>query len=274
MFIPIVFQHFSFSCVSIPTFIPLCIAPISWIGACFERVKSRALTLAKFKILKHNRYKFLFLCIPIAASCSHSTQVDQEMYAAASTSKQSQGKQLIVIDAGHGGDDIGAQVKNIKEKTLALQTATLVKRYLHEKGYRVILTRSRDVFLPLKKRTAIANDTKSKLFVSIHFNAYKSTQPHGIEIYYYNRGSKWRQVASKKLADTILHGMIEATGAKNRGVKYGNFHVIRETYMPAILIEGGFITNPKEHSNLSDKGYVEKMAKSIAVGIEQYLKKA
>ncbi|MCB1109448.1 MAG: N-acetylmuramoyl-L-alanine amidase [Chlamydiia bacterium] len=184
-----------------------------------------------------------------------------------------QGKQLIVIDAGHGGDDIGAQVKGLKEKALALQTATLVKQYLHSKGYRVILTRSRDIFLPLKKRTAIANDTKSKLFVSIHFNAYKSPQPHGIEIYYYNRGSKWRQVASKKLADTILHKMIEATGAKNRGVKYGNFHVIRETYMPAILIEGGFITNPSEHTNLSNTGYVEKMAQSIASGIEQYLKK-
>jgi len=219
-------------------------------------------------------FKFLFLCFSITASCSQPMQVGCEMYAATSTSKPSQGKQLIVIDAGHGGDDIGAQVKNIKEKALALQTATLVKKYLHEKGYRVILTRSRDVFLPLKKRTAIANDTKSKLFVSIHFNAYKSTQPHGIEIYYYNRGSKWRQNASKKLADTILHGMVEATGAKNRGVKYGNFHVIRETYMPAILIEGGFITNPKEHSNLSNIGYVEKMAKAIAVGIEQYLKKA
>lgn len=219
-------------------------------------------------------FKFLFLCFSIAVSCLSPVQVDQGMYVVASTLKPSQAKQLIVIDAGHGGDDIGAQVKNIQEKALALQTATLVKRYLHEKGYRVILTRSRDAFLPLKKRTAIANDTKSNLFVSIHFNAYKSTQPHGIEIYYYNRGERWRQNASKKLADIVLRGMIEATGAKNRGVKYGNFHVIRETHMPAILIEGGFITNFKEYSNLSDTGYVEKMSKSIAVGIEQYLKKA
>lgn len=209
--------------------------------------------------------------ITFAASCSQPLRTDQEMVLAASSSKASEGKQLIVIDAGHGGDDIGAQVKNIKEKSLALQTATLVKQYLHAKGYRVILTRSRDVFLPLKKRTAIANDTKSKLFVSIHFNAFKSPQPHGIEIYYYNKGSKWRQNASKKLADTVLHKMIEATGAKNRGVKYGNFHVIRETEMPAILVEGGFITNPAEHTNLSNKAYVEKMARSIATGIEQYL---
>ncbi len=211
-------------------------------------------------------FKFLFFFVSLALSLT----LPKQILAAA----PSQGKQLIVIDAGHGGEDIGAQVKNLKEKTLALQTATLVKKHLHDKGYRVILTRSRDVFLPLKKRTNIANETKSKLFVSIHFNAYKSPQPHGIEIFYYNRGSKWRQVASKKLADAVLLGMVKALGAKNRGVKYGNFHVIRETYMPAILIEGGFITNPKEHSNLSNQGYVERMAKSIATGIESYLKKA
>ena len=217
-------------------------------------------------------FKFLFFVAAIATSCSLPMRADHETTLAASTGKSSsQGKTLVVIDAGHGGDDIGAQVKSLKEKALALQTATLVKQYLHARGFRVILTRSRDVFLPLEKRTAIANDTKSKLFVSIHFNAYKSPQPHGIEIYYYNKGAKWRANASKRLADLVLRNMIEATGAKNRGVKAGNFHVIRETNMPAILVEGGFITNPSEYTNLTEKAYVEKMARSIAKGIENYL---
>ena len=180
-------------------------------------------------------------------------------------------KQLIIIDPGHGGFDIGAQVRNLKEKDLALKTATLVKEDLHKKGYRVILTRSRDVFLPLKNRTAIANDTKSKLFVSIHFNAFKAAQAKGIEIYYYNRGEKSRQASSKKLAQTVLKRLIQTTGAQDRGVKHGNFHVVRETEMPAILIEGGFITNPQEHAKLSDDAYVQAMATAISVGVINYL---
>lgn len=182
-----------------------------------------------------------------------------------------QKQQLIVIDPGHGGNDIGAQTKQLQEKVLALKTATLVKQYLHQKGYRVVLTRSRDIFLSLNKRITIANDTKSKLFVSIHFNAFKNPEVSGIEIYYYNRGEKERQNASKKLAQLVLNEMTAATGAKSRGVKTGNFHVIRETVMPAILIEGGFMTNPLEHASLADSKYVETMAHSIADAIDKYL---
>lgn len=220
------------------------------------------------------RFLILFICLttPLAFSCSHGSSINPETHIAAATQTKTSNKELVVIDPGHGGFDIGATVKSIEEKALALKTATLVKQYLHQKGYRVILTRSRDVFISLTKRTNIANDTKSKLFVSIHFNAFKNPQAKGIEIYYYNKGSKWRQNASKKLAQTVLDGMIATTGAKNRGVKTGNFHVIRETNMPAILIEGGFVTNPQEHSHLADQKYVEKMARSIANAIEKYLK--
>ncbi len=214
----------------------------------------------------------IYLATPLMASCSQGFQVETETYVAAAIPTKTNNKQLIVIDPGHGGFDIGAKIKSIKEKALALKTATLVKQCLHQKGYRVILTRSRDVFISLSKRTNIANDTKSKLFVSIHFNAFKNPQAKGIEIYYYNKGPKWRQNASKKLADTVLRGVIASTNAKDRGVKTGNFHVIRETNMPAILIEGGFITNPQEYSNLANQQYVEKMARSIADGIEKYLK--
>lgn len=214
---------------------------------------------------------FLSLTTPLMTSCSQEARVEIDNALAAAGPTKTTHKELIVLDPGHGGFDIGATVKSIEEKALALKTATLVKQYLHQKGYRVILTRSRDVFLSLAKRSTIANDTKSKLFVSIHYNAFKNPQANGIEVYYYNKGNKWRQNKSKKLATLVLNGMIGATGAKNRGVKTGNFHVIRETNMPAILIEGGFITNPQEHSHLSDQGYLEKMARSIAEAIEKYL---
>ncbi len=214
---------------------------------------------------------FISAATPLMTFCSQVSHVETETYLAAETPTKTANKQLIVIDPGHGGFDIGATVRSIEEKALALKTSTLVKQYLHQKGYRVILTRSRDVFISLSKRTNIANDTKSKLFVSIHYNAFKNPQASGIEVYYYNKGGRWRQDASKKLATLVLNGMIATTGAKNRGVKTGFFHVIRETNMPAILIEGGFITNPQEYAHLADQHYVEKMARSIADGIEKYL---
>ena len=180
-------------------------------------------------------------------------------------------KDLIVLDPGHGGVDEGANVKGLLEKALALKTATLVKQQLHQKGYRVILTRSRDVFISLEKRSSIANETKCKLFVSFHYNAFKKPEVSGIEIYYCPKGPKGKQNQSKKLATLVLEGLIATTGSKNRGVKTGNFHVIRETKMPAILIEGGFMTNPQEHAHLTDQNYIEKMACSIAHAIEQFL---
>jgi|JI10StandDraft_1071094.scaffolds.fasta_scaffold00378_7 N-acetylmuramoyl-L-alanine amidase len=213
---------------------------------------------------------FIYCAAPLMTSCSQGIHTDQDL--AAATSTKTINKELIVLDPGHGGFDIGATVKSIEEKALALKTATLVKQYLHQKGYRVILTRSRDVFISLERRSTIANDTKSKLFVSIHYNAFKDPQASGIEVYYYNKESKWRQDQSKQLATLVLNEMLAATGAKSRGIKTGNFHVIREANMPAILIEGGFITNPQEYSHLSDQKYLEKMATSIADGIEKYLK--
>jgi len=221
-------------------------------------------------MISMHKYLLLFICFttPLMTSCFQGPSV--VVAAAQHAPKRSTAKQLIVIDPGHGGFDIGATVHSVEEKVVALQTATLLKKYLNTMGYRVLLTRTRDVFVSLKKRTAIANDTKSKLFVSIHFNAFKGNNVKGIEIYYYNKGSKWRKAASKRLADNVLKDLITATGAASRGVKMGNFHVIRETYMPAILIEGGFLTNQQERNHLKKKQYVQKIARSIADSIDTY----
>ena len=219
------------------------------------------------------RYLLVFFCLatPLVTSCAHHVQCNENKTShKKGIAPQALNKQLIVLDPGHGGSDKGATLQKIQEKNLSLKTAVLVKRYLNEKGYRVVLTRSRDIFLPLSKRTHIANRTKSALFVSIHYNAFKSSQVEGIEVYYYNKGPKWRQSRSKKLAQCVLDGMIMVTQAKNRGIKPGNFYVIRETQMPAILIEGGFITHPQEHVHLSNQKYIETLAHSIADGIETY----
>lgn len=177
---------------------------------------------------------------------------------------------LVILDAGHGGYDLGCRLSSCNEKSLALSTTLMIKKCLTDMGYRVILTRSRDIFLSLKKRTTIANETKSKLFVSIHYNAAKNCEAKGVEVFYYKSKDKWRSLASRKLAIRVLSKLVDRTGAKNRGVKTGNFHVIRETKMPAILVEGGFITHEEERNRLKDPAYRQKIAKGIAEGIDSY----
>jgi N-acetylmuramoyl-L-alanine amidase len=179
---------------------------------------------------------------------------------------------IVILDAGHGGSDEGAKVHTFMEKKIALTTAFLVKRHLEKLGYRVIMTRSRDVYLPLQRRVSIANKSKGSLFVSVHFNSCPSEEVHGIEIFYYDSKEMWRTQASKRLAHCILDDVLEQTGAISRGIKRGNFHVIRETEIPAVLVEGGFMTNKEERNKLRDRAYLDLLAEGIAQGIDKYLK--
>lgn len=179
---------------------------------------------------------------------------------------------LVVIDAGHGADDHGAKRHASSEKKLALTTALLLKHQLSERGYRVLLTRNRDIFIPLERRAVIANESKCALFVSIHYNTAPKEEAHGVEVYFYGRGQQERQMRSKKLAENVIGGMIKVAGVHSRGVKQGNFCVIRETKMPAILVEGGFMSNPSELKKLKDSRYLEKLAEGMAIGIDQFLK--
>ena len=215
---------------------------------------------------------FFFFISPILTSCSQGAKIENTAQPIAQVAKPRTGKgRLVVLDPGHGGFDKGAYIGSFQEKILTLKTASLVKKYLNEIGYRAILTRTQDIFIPLEKRATIANDTGCKLFVSIHYNAHKDTTINGIEVFFYNKGLKARAEASRKLAGKVLTKLIEKTGAGSRGVKQGNYHVIRETKMPAILIEGGFITNPKEREWLSRKTTLNTIALSIAEGIDNYL---
>lgn len=185
-------------------------------------------------------------------------------------------KDLIVIDPGHGGEDAGTRSltsPRYQEKSLNLSTANFLKEYLQKMGYLVKMTRNDDTFIPLTTRSLMANDYRSKLFVSVHYNAAASEQAEGIEVYYYQEGDKTRSSSSKLLAESVLSQLIEKTGAKSRGVKHGNLSVIRETEMPAILVEGGFMTNKKEMDKIKDPSYIKQISYGIAVGIDQYLKK-
>lgn len=184
---------------------------------------------------------------------------------------------LIVIDAGHGGEDQGT-VSPFKpkymEKSLNLVTARLVKGYLEQMGYQIYMTRNTDVAVQLNERAVIANKQNPLLFVSVHYNSAPSPQAEGIEVFYYKSDdNKGRTTSSKALGQAILDKVLESTSAKSRGVKHGNLAVIRETKMPAVLIEGGFLTNQSEMDKIKDPDYVKKLAWGISQGIDDYLTK-
>ncbi|MBA2368825.1 MAG: N-acetylmuramoyl-L-alanine amidase [Candidatus Protochlamydia sp.] len=184
-------------------------------------------------------------------------------------------KKFVVIDPGHGGHDVGTQsVSNprYQEKSLNLVTAQFVSSYLEQLGYQVLMTRESDKFISLDKRAQIANIQKPALFVSIHYNSAPSSEAQGVEVFFYQcKEQKGRAQKSKILAQAVLKHIISQTEAKSRGVKHGNYAVIRETNMPAILIEGGFVTNDAELQKLKDPNYLKKLAWGIVKGIEEYL---
>lgn len=184
-------------------------------------------------------------------------------------------KPVVIVDPGHGGLDLGARVRGpyVEEKKLALQTALLLKSHLQKKGYKVVMTRQSDVFLPLARRITSANPKRASIFVSLHYNSSSNKQAHGIEIFYHNHKKyKKRASYSKKLATRVLDKLIGATSARSRGVKKGNFFVIRKSKIPSILVEGGFLTNQGERKKLRQKSYIDLLARSIAEGIDQYFK--
>ncbi len=181
---------------------------------------------------------------------------------------------LIYLDPGHGALDFGAVIKkpHVEEKKLCLLTAHYTKRCLEQLGYRVSLTRSRDIYVPLEKRASLANRFKAGLYISIHYNSCSNPAIDGIEIYYHDKPGARKTVSSKRLAGKVLTQMLAKTKARSRGVKRGNFLVIRETHMPAILVEAGFITNARERNKIRQRQYLLMLAKGIAEGINSFIK--
>jgi len=150
----------------------------------------------------------------------------------------------------------------------------LISDALKRLGYKTILTRNNDIYIPLETRAEMANSIDADLFVSIHYNFSSSQEAEGIEVYYYKEEKRplpFRIVQSKELGQEVLRKVIKNTGAESRGVKQANFAVIRETKMPAVLVEAGFLSNPKEREKLRDQKYLEAVAKGIAHGVDQYL---
>lgn len=193
----------------------------------------------------------------------------------------------IVIDPGHGGIDSGAVGFGLCEKDINLAIALRLEEKLKAEGYTVLMTRRTDIYLgpnggtleDLATRAALANDNNADLFVSIHQNSGVFTAK-GIETYYQEAASapsnngvdqKWRIAESGELAFDVQKNLINQTGFYDRGVKNANFHVIRQTKMPAILVEGGFISNQSDAANMGTATHQNRMAEAIRLGVNTYI---
>lgn len=174
-------------------------------------------------------------------------------------------KKTVVIDAGHGDQDPGAiGVTGKREKDFNLSLALKIEQLLKkEPGIKIIMTRDDDNFLKLSERVSLANNAKADLFLSIHANSGPAAAT-GSETYY-NRAN------SKTLANTVHKYLVQAAGLKDRGVKTGNFAVIRDTTMPAILLEVGFLTNKNDEAALFNETFQNRVAEGVVKGMKEYL---
>lgn len=167
---------------------------------------------------------------------------------------------LVCLDAGHGGTDPGACGGNLKEKDITLSVVKKIGEQLKKYGVNVIYSRDQDKFVPLGERCDIANKAKANLFVSVHCNSFSNINSKGIETYCYQ--FKYRELADK------IHKRVTSDLSLfefDRGVKEGDFQVLRSTNMSACLIELAFISNANDRVLLTTKQ--DSFAKLIAQGI-------
>ncbi|SMG25982.1 N-acetylmuramoyl-L-alanine amidase family protein [Paenibacillus aquistagni] len=176
------------------------------------------------------------------------------------------GKYTVVLDAGHGAHDSGAvSVKKRTEKDFNLQqTLKIAELMRKDDRFHVVLTREDDTFLELSDRVKIANDLNADLFVSIHGNSADSAAANGTETY-------WYRPESKAFADVMHKYLLQGTQLKDRGVRQGNLHVIRNTKMPGILLEIGFLSNTSDEAKMFDEQFQQRVAEQVFNGIKAYL---
>jgi len=217
----------------------------------------------------------------------------------------------IVIDPGHGGKDPGAVGwQGLKEKDVVLDIAKRLERILERRGYQVRLTRSRDIFISLEERTKRATEWGADLFISIHANASPSRSAHGFEVWAtralthedfaetqrkenhrilfsqlnmerHNRALEktleelcysYKYAQSQELAEAVCKSCTLSKSQKNRGVKQSGFFVLRNTLVPSVLVEVGFISNSREAGRLRTSACRQDIAEMVAEGVRDYVR--
>jgi N-acetylmuramoyl-L-alanine amidase len=195
---------------------------------------------------------------------------------------------VVVLDPGHGGQDSGAMCGGIMEKDLTLDIARRVDRILDSQGIATLMTRLGDTYVSLADRAAFGNRVNDSIFVSIHFNEDNKPVASGVETYYavHQIGSgstfgSWLpffsrppsnspKPESQSLAGCIQEALVARTRSIDRGTQAKQFFVIANVTSPAVLLEGGFITNQDELSKLASEDYRDQLAAAVADGILRY----
>jgi N-acetylmuramoyl-L-alanine amidase len=201
-----------------------------------------------------------------------------------------QSVRTVVLDPGHGAGDKGAVSRFGNEKDFALDVCLRVRKLLSNRGYRVVMTRSTDVLIPLEERPRVANNIPDSIFVSVHFNASSQNgMASGFEVFSITpRGApstadealtlrdvrsepgNLLDVQSGALATCVYHSLLGNIPQADRGVKHARFAVIRLATVPAILIEGGFLSSASDSSLVASAAWRTKLADAITDGIESY----
>lgn len=189
----------------------------------------------------------------------------------------------IAILAGHGGKDPGAvdpiekeQNDGIyqddvytEESNVNLKAAKILEKILTNNGHEVLMARKDDVYISLQNRTHFANDNNADIMISLHANAAANSAAEGIETLHYPGSEN-----GMKLAYNVQKRMISASNAVDRGIKRrDNLYVLRKTLMPAVLVEMGFLTNPKEEHLLNEREYLYLLMEAVAAGVDDYEQK-
>lgn len=171
----------------------------------------------------------------------------------------------IVIDAGHGGQDVGAiGATGVYEKDVVDLTAKHLEQELSMLGMDVYITRPEDKFVSLASRSALSNVMETDAFISLHYNSVpEMPNVSGVETYYYSE-------QNNQLANYVQQEIIKETDSTDRGATQGDFAVLRQNFKPAILIELGFISNKEDEALLYTNAYQQKIVSGIANGLRKY----
>lgn len=177
-------------------------------------------------------------------------------------------KNIVVLDAGHGGYDNGASHKGTKEKDLNFKIIyTLMKDYFSSNApdTKVYWTRTSDVFITLANRAAFASKVGADLFISLHMNSASNSSANGTEVYYSpsNNGARFSGITSKSMATMFKDNLVSNLGMKSRGVKSAGFYVIKRNTVPAVLIELGFLSGSSDYGKLTNPSFQANSAQVI-----------
>src|SRR6516164_8318085 len=195
---------------------------------------------------------------------------------------------VVVLDPGHGGQDSGATCGGVMEKDLTLDVARRVDRLLDSEGVATLMTRLGDTYVSLADRAAFGNRVRDSIFVSIHFNEDNKPVASGVETYYAahqitpgsvlaswlpflsRAPSESPKPESQSLASFIQEALVARTRSVDRGTQAKQFFVIANVTSPAVLIEGGFLTNKDDVSKLGSEDYRDQLAAAVTDGILRY----